>query len=84
MWLLCPQCGSHVSHPHDSFTSNPFIQAFTLHPTGTDFESLLCCVTQGDEMKGVKLVHVAMPLNLERPQWFFVVGRHISFPPLIG
>jgi len=35
-------------------------------------------------MKSVKLVHIAMPLKLERPQWFFVVGRHISFPPVTG
>lgn len=35
-------------------------------------------------MEGVKLVHIAMPLKLERPQWFFVVERHISFPPVIG
>lgn len=35
-------------------------------------------------MKAVKLVHIAMPLKLERPQWFFVVERHIFFPPVIG
>lgn len=41
-------------------------------------------MTQRDEMKGVKLVQIAISLKLERPQWFFVVGRHIYFPPLIG
>lgn len=41
-------------------------------------------MTQSDEMKGVKLVHIAVPLKLERPQWFFVVGRHISFLPVVG
>lgn len=35
-------------------------------------------------MKGVKLVHRAMPLKLERLQWFLAVGKHVSFLPNIG
>lgn len=35
-------------------------------------------------MNGVKLVHRAMPLKLERLQWFLVIGKHVSFLPNIG
>jgi len=77
VWFSCPQ-SSWFIHIKSIY------QAFTLHPTGTNSESLLCCVTQRDETKGVNLVRIPMSLKLERPQWFFVVGRHISFPLLIG